>query len=178
MWGDLMKYNQRINRIKLSLYALFFVSFFIPVYAERINGTLYKASIVDLNAGLFFIIFFLVIMITTIVLFFVNQQYFKIAYLVTSGFMVILLGMLLFLKQNGSSLRLAFYLEFIFVFLIILSHFNEALTFKLLDTLKAWIMKMYQFVKKYIILGYQKAKEKIQEKKNQKEEGDIDEKTA
>lgn len=175
-----MSYNTRINRVKLSLFFLFFVSFYLPVYSQTVNNTVYKVSIRNLNAGTFFLIFFLILMIGNIVIYFVKQEYFKWVYLATISFMGVLLFMLLFLKQDGSVLRLGFYLEVIFVSMLVLAYFSEELTFKILDTLKEWLIKVYNFVKKYVILGYQKVKSKIEDKKKSediKEEGETHEET-
>lgn len=175
-----MSFNTRINRVKISLFFLFFISFYLPVYSDKVNNTVYKVSISNLNAGTFFVIFFLILMIATVVLYFVKEQYFKWAYLATTSFMGILLFMLLFLKQDGSVLRLGFYLEVVFVGMLVLAYFSEELTFKVLDKLKEWLIALYQFLKKYILIGYTKIKTKIQNRKQKdetNEEGTKDEET-
>lgn len=149
-----MKSITKINRIKIGLVITYFLSLFLPVYSEALNGKVYSTSISKVGAGTFFVIYFAVLVFTTIILYFINKKYHKIAYLVTSGFMVLLLLILAFFKQDGSTLHFAFYLQFIVVGLFFLSFFKDELTVKIFDTIIKktihYIRTTIRFVKKKI----------------------------
>jgi len=152
-----MKKIKKINRIKIGLVLSYFLSLFLPVYADTVNGVLYKTSISKVGAGTFFVVFFTVLIMSTIILYFFNEQYHKIAYLVTSGFMVLLLIILAFFKQDGSSLRFAFYLQTLLVGLFFLSFYKESFTVSIFDNILKNIRLAYHSIVRFLrkqIKGY------------------------
>ena len=70
-----MEKIDKITRIKLSIFVIYLLTFFTPIYSQVLFGIKYKVSISELNAGIFFVIFFLFLIIGTVVSKFILKNY-------------------------------------------------------------------------------------------------------
>ncbi len=145
-----MEKFDKITKIKVSVFFIYFVSFFLPIYSQVIWGSEFKVSISELGAGTFFVVFFFVLITAIVIMEFINKQYVNYIYLFTVGSMFLLLLTLLFLKDSVSTLRFTWYFHFILIGVLVFAHFNESLTLKFFDKIILYTKKYASKVMKYI----------------------------
>ena len=145
-----MEKIDKITRIKLSIFVIYLLTFFTPIYSQVLFGIKYKVSISELNAWIFFVIFFLFLIIGTVVSKFILKNYYRIIYLITLGFMALLLLILLLFKEETSTLRLTWYLHLVLIIILVIAHFKAKLLIKTFDLIviksKDYCIKVINFV--------------------------------
>lgn len=137
----------KITRIKYSLFALYILTFFTPIYSKVMWGTKLKVSITELGAGSFFLIFFLVLIVGTITVQFVVERYYKIVYLVTLGFMTLFQVILFIFKEDGSVIRLTWYVHLILIVILFLAHFRGDIVCSAYDKIITLIKQVIKSIK-------------------------------
>lgn len=152
---------KKITVIQFSLFILYILTFFTPIYSTKLWGSTFKASISELGAGTFFVILFLLLIVGTIVSKFAFKKYFNYVFLSTVGFMFLLLLILIFFKDSASTLRLSWYLHIMIIGILILSHFKEDLTLIIFDKIGVFIKNTFN---KIVVFLKEKMKKKEETK--------------
>lgn len=173
-----MTINSKINRIKIGLVVFYILSFFIPVYSKTVNNTVYKVSIFKLNAGLVFLIVLAVAIVTTIVLYVINQTYHRYSYYAMLGLMTGLLVLLIFFKEDDSTIRIAVYLQILITVLLTTAYFFEDWTVWLFDTIYKLLKRLFIALKNGVVSLVGWIKRKLENRKQAKQNTVPDEEDA
>lgn len=162
----------KISAITFSVFILYFLTFFTPIYSQTIFGTTIKVSISELGAGTIFVLFFVVLIVGTIVSKYMFKVYYKYVYLSAIGLMGLFVVILVLFKTD-STLRLSWYVQILFIGILIIAHFKEKWTIDVFDRLAALIKqaigKLLSFVKG---LKKEKPLEHTEQNKQPQVEGD------
>ena len=78
---------------------------------------------------------------------FFNEQYFKIAFLVTTGFMT-LLALIILVNPDDGNIQFTYLIQLVIITFLFLSVFLENIVFKVVDTFKGYSNKLADSIQK------------------------------
>jgi|LGVE01.1.fsa_nt_gb hypothetical protein len=147
-----MEDNKILKHVKSGLFAFYYLTFFMTIYKAVVLGVTYKVSISNLNAGGTFKIVFLVAIVATIIAMYMKENLGKIFYMITLVLMFLFLLILLLLKEDGTTIRIAFYLQVLILGALIFAKYGESKTLEItklgIEQSKKLFGKVMDLVKK------------------------------
>ncbi len=126
-----MEDENLLKHVKSGLFAFYYLTFFMTIYKTVVLGVTYKVSISNLNAGGTFKIVFLIAIVATIVVMYLKDNLEKIFYMITLVLIFLFLLILLFLKEDGTTIRIAFYLQVLIFGALIFAKYAESKTLEI-----------------------------------------------